>query len=164
MTTFEELVEVRGALKAFTQGHAQSVLEFYDAKEQRFNVDAAGSDSKSSKTVRHLTSTLTCLESLRELFTDAINSKLTAEERSRLGESMPIDEDATFSDALQEMVADFAHQALDNPKDWNSDGAAFVYCRVRTLGSLLRMLDDMERLETIDLAQVRSLLDYAWAS
>lgn len=146
MTDFDDLVQLRARVREFTRAHTPSVTRFYDEEHLNFKV-ALDEDppGDSDKKVSHLTSTLTCLESLFDYNTDG-----------------PGEENKELDRFRRDTLEQFASNALDHPEDWRSDKAAQIYCRVRTIGALLRLppldLEDTQR-DTL-----RELVHEAWLS
>ena len=118
MSEFDELAGARGRIKAFVRRHQGSVESFYDGS-QTFNI-ALGTQRAPdpSRKVRGLTSTFTCLESLVEAADPQSNKQDRHNDLSRL--------------------KSFATLALANPEDWSSESSAWIYCRVRSLATIVR--------------------------
>lgn len=120
---FENLREARQALKDAVLVHRDSLLRFQAANEPWFHRDASLDPEPKQKTVRHLSTTASCLESLADIPSfqeeDIAQSDHAA---SRLKTLLPL----------------FAKAALAaDDEEWESEGAARVYCRVRTLPVIL---------------------------
>jgi hypothetical protein len=90
--------------------------------------------------VRHLTTTASCIESLYEL--------REPDQKSRQD--------------IQRLIDDFAMGALSRPTErWESEEAAYVYCRVRALPAII----DHASLGVLEAhaSKMAKLLEYAWA-
>jgi ATPase family associated with various cellular activities (AAA) len=133
---FSELARVRSEVRERTVNHAAALLHFRNGVDgSYFKTDghAQGGDPGDGQ-LHGITTTFTCLESLRE-----------AGEAGR-------DEVATA-------LTGFVQRALDSPEQWQSEGAAKVYCRVRGLAPLVNLYPNLscERLEVAG-----QLLNEAW--
>jgi hypothetical protein len=121
----------------FARGQIAGVSRFWDAadgvvfktEKDRTRADVADSSDATRRASAagrpyRLTSTVTCLESLLE----GPDSTDTA--------------DTDFSPSwTRDALATFMKRSLAMTEGWQSDGAAWVYCRVRTLGGALRLID-----------------------
>lgn len=96
--------------------------------------------------VRGLTSTVTCFESLLE------------------APDWDKQNDNWENGYVRELLRGFVRQALTTPDDWKSDGAAWVYCRVRTLGGALRALRGTDDWSGVERENATDLLRQAWNS
>lgn len=64
-----------------------------------------------------------------------------------------------------EVLSSFISHALTTQEGWQSDDAAWVYCRVRTLGSAMRLLDvDSATWDDARRTNLRALIEQAWQS
>ena len=92
------------------------------------------------RVVKGLTTTFTCLESLLDgLYGDR--------------------QEGVHAETVQ-LLANFADKALDRKDDWQSEGAAKTYCRVRSLAPLFRHYRDLNG-PRLDAA--KTLLREAWS-
>lgn len=177
MTLFDDLVALRAELQEFSSSaHERSVRRFFNANNGWFDlfVDAPPRVDDERR-VRHLTTTTTCIESLFERMGDEESGRLpptiTVNQGGNGYCAVPsVEEDSGgaenegFKPDRQSMMVTFMAKALDRPKEWKSDDAAYVYCRVRTLGALLRLVrpQDLRELGRDD--AIRELVADAWAS
>lgn len=172
MPVLEDFATARKNAQEFTRGQTAGVTRFWDPLHQRFfrnerqrvHFDAVTGDSSATGTEdtqpavddgsgsrpkpKRLTSTITCLESLLE------------------GPDSSDDSGKDFSPAwAHRTLVDFMRVALTPMSQWESDEAAWVYCRARTLGGALRLIDggitvfDEEQQQT-----ARQFLREAWDS
>lgn len=113
MLDFELLRDARRAVREFSVRHYPSVAAFHPSGRPWFNV-AEGDDDDGAGRIPHRTTGATCLESL---------SDLRASDTSAL---------------IDEVAPLFAQRLLVEQFDyWTSDGAAFVYSRVRSLPAII---------------------------
>ncbi len=180
MAGIDDLVTLRAELQEFTRpSHEPSLRKFYDPAHGWFNLKLNSEDSEHDEagdSPRHLTTTMTCIESLYERTEhdpriDELPPVLSQqgsglECTSEIGEQGDDGDTDSQGDRLDRhaILLQFAAKALKRPADWKSDKAAYVYCRVRTLGSMLRLLssDDLTALNQADC--IGQLLEDAWAS
>lgn len=186
MVPFDELIRFRSELREFTRDHEASVQTFYNSGAGWFELSRSDGEfpDPGERPVRHLTTTVTCLESLYE-------RPESAPELSKLppfvcGHGECDEPDATAPEGAAAGVGGgagtgsaeatgevpsrraqllrFAEVAAANPERWKSDDAAYTYCRVRTLGAMLRLLTagDVDELRAGE--AFRSLAAEAWAS
>lgn len=137
MLEFSELVRIRGELKDSIFDHIPSVLYFENTQESSFfktKRDADEATGVGDGKLHGITTTFTCVESLYD-----------AGQEGR--------------DHALRLLKQFTPRALSAPKEWQSEGAAKVYCRVRALAPLLRLHPD---LTADDLTVVGKLLNEAW--
>src|SRR5437660_558117 len=139
-----ELRRERRALAAAVQLH-QTTIERFAAPERSwflFNLSELerGLEDPPAGRPGHLTSSASCFESLAD--TDIANGRLPKEQ--------------------QERVTEFARSSLRaDPSEWKSEGAAYVYCRVRALPAILRFS------QSFDVAtgrRAKRLLEEAWST
>src|SRR5687768_7162472 len=110
---FEALRRERKEIGELTRLHAASLRVFQNPKRAWFRLTPA--EEFTGKKLAHLSSTATCIESLADL---------------------PLGEDQ----GVEDIVVAFAKAALRAADErWQSEGAAKVYCRVRTLPAILRL-------------------------
>lgn len=178
MTLFDDLVALRAELQEFsTSAHERSVRRFFNADHGWFDLFAdPPARADDGRQVRHLTTTTTCIESLYERMAqleqvDKLPPTIEGDEGSdglRVVESLDIREDHAENDALapsrRSMLMAFVAKALDSPKEWKSDDAAYVYCRVRALGAMLRLLTSEDIVELGRNDAIHELVADAWAS
>lgn len=113
---FEQLRRERVALHNAVLQHPASLKRFHPEGQSWFKLTPEEPLDSSGEGVRHLSTSASCIESLHD-----ISSQWRSPEED--------DELNRLSDA-------FAKGALER-KDWESDGAAWVYSRVRTLPIIL---------------------------
>jgi ATPase family associated with various cellular activities (AAA) len=137
MLDFEPLRDARKAVREFSARHYASIEAFRAVGKPWFKVQRNDPDHGNDR-VHHRTTVATCLESLA-------------------------DADSTNARALiDEIAPEFASRALQEPFDnWKSDGAAFVYSRVRTLPAILQFAPETAK-EHAD--RIREHLDFVWAN
>lgn len=103
--------EIRARLQEFCRPHFRSVRAFRAPKHDSFRVTESETFECEPLSVRHLSTTATCIESLL---------------------ACPVEKDDR--EALEKLARGFAARALERPTDkWLSEGSAPVYCCVRTL-------------------------------
>lgn len=140
---FEELRFERQALNDAVARHHASVSLFQHPARPWFRQHTE--EPPTDDPVRHFTSSATCIESLHDVPDDY---------RAANGAS-------SRHDARAQLAADFAKVALDaSAGRWQSDRAAHVYCRVRTLAPILRYapVDDIAARGDA----IRSHIRYVW--
>ncbi|WP_155943154.1 ATP-binding protein [Mycobacterium sp. 141] len=174
----EDFATARKNAQEFTRGQTAGVSRFWDPRHSRFfrnekervDSDVVASDPSAAATdntqppentqppvddgppprpkPKRLTSTVTCLESLLE-----------APDSSE-------DSDKDFSPAwAHHALVDFMRLALTPMSQWESDEAAWVYCRVRTLGGALRLINGgITVFNAEQQATARQFLREAWDS
>lgn len=131
---FDKLRAERRAIVEYLRVHSASVLAFRNKDRAWFRLTAE--EPETEILIRHKSTTASCIESL----TDCPD---------------------TESDVRQQLIAEFAGTALSQPQEeWESEGAAPVYCRVRTLPALLKHAS-LELL-TAHADALRGHLDYMW--
>lgn len=153
-TTLDTLASLRRDLQQFCRLREASIWSFYDGDTGGFRLtldDCASTGTTIQeigvppKGVRHLTTTLTCFEALAE--GPLTDSQLSALETPEAAPHLDLTHDAGQLTTLPEVVRRravlrrYVDAALKHPSDWYSDGAAYVYCRVRALGALSRLLE-----------------------
>lgn len=135
--TFEELRSARASLVELTRFHAQSVMWFKHESRPWFCLTSEEKiRGPSMLPLRHLTTSASCIESMH---------------------TVPDYRDRPNVVAL---TAKFAGAAFANLGKWESDGAARVYCRVRTLPVLLRLAP--EDVLVKNLSRILELITFAW--
>lgn len=164
MLTFAELRAARAELNDFTLRHEPSIRHyrhesgpwFYLTDDERRQEAAprsppdghpgapalahGGGDPRLPSKVRHLTTTASCIESLYDLREYSENQALE----------------------LQTLVDEFALGALSrDPTEWESEDAAYVYCRVRALPVIIDRASPALLREHSGV--IGDLVDYAWA-
>jgi hypothetical protein len=131
-----ELARARSELREAAADHVPSIEFFRNAGDSSFYktakhvAEAAAPDGE----LHGITTTFTCIESLNAAGAEGVA-------------------------LAQDTLANFVPFALAHPDEWESEGAAKVYCRVRALTPLIALspaLDDTAK-ETI-----AGLLNYAW--
>lgn len=136
---FEELAKSRADIQKFVVRHFESIDSFYDSDTESYRVLVDQSRPLSAdRVVQGLTSTYTSLESVLEGGA-TLDQKRSAE--------------------LQRRLEEFTVKALQNPKDWKSEGSAWAYCRLRSLGAAVRHCPEVLADQPVN---VRYLLDPIW--
>lgn len=145
---FEELVEARHFAQEFVVDHQVSVMAFNDAGGTgwfRHASDSTIEPPSEERPVRHITTGLTCWESLLE------NRRRLRIDGSALAQYQ----------ARIASLNEFAELALSHPKQWKSENSGFMYCRARSFGVITRYgRTAAERVST----NARNLLDQLWTS
>lgn len=137
MLDFEALRESRKAVREFSGRHYASIEAFRAAGRPWFKVQRSDPEHGNDR-VHHRTTVATCLESLAD--SGASNARVL----------------------IADVGPEFAARALQEPFDnWKSDGAAFVYSRVRTLPAILHFAPDAAKEHA---AGIHDHLDFIWAS
>jgi len=184
----EQLSALRHDVQQFCRRRNDSIWRFYDGDHGWFRLsldsrpvdtvedaESAGEPSDPKKNVEHLTTTITSLEALAEAaLTDA---QIDARSRTaNRGAGIPTLADINALDSpdnaddvravlrSRAVVRRFVELALQNPQDWRSDGAAYVYCRVRTIGAASRLLDADDVVFARNRKNLRKLVEQAWNS
>jgi DNA polymerase III delta prime subunit len=136
MPEFELLREARHEVGKLVTGHHRSLREFRAQGKAWFKLFV--DEEIEDKEVRHKTTTASCLESLDDTARDDMKAR----------------------ELIDEIAPRFATAALGQEDDeWESEAAAYVYCRVRTLPAILRFAPDVaDRHAT----RVAALVDYVW--
>jgi len=165
--SLDDLRSVRDALQEFCRLDAASIWKFHVAENSWFGLslnDSAHQETDANKHVAHLTTTLTCLEALGDRPVSDADIQLLSQLSTvqALGSDVSIDASPVHKQYV--VTRRYADLALQYPGEWRSDGAAFVYCRVRTLGALLRLLPSDDPILTSRAEQIRLLLAQAWSS
>jgi hypothetical protein len=113
--TFEGLRDARREVASFTPTHRRTLEVFRAPGHAWFKLFP--NEPIEDKPVRHKTTTASCLESLDDTALD----------------------DADARALIQEIAPAFADAALNQEDDdWESERAAWIYCRVRALPAILR--------------------------
>lgn len=126
--SLDELIERRSALQVALAVHEASLQAFRPTDGGvSFRItlleELAGDPGRGKP--RHLTSTASCFEALADVHPGTGGVFPQPDERDEPGWGT--------------LAEGFARRALETPgKDWLSDGAAHVYCRLRTLPMVLR--------------------------
>jgi hypothetical protein len=153
----EDLALVRRELAELLRLQETSILYF--ARTDVGDEDSAGPGSffrtvedrreQAAATGSRLTTTVTCIESLLEVPRWKIRS--------------PDADPSALLNRLESFVT--RHLDSDDPEHvWMSDDAAWVYCRVRTLGSYLRLSEAVAQPEYAHSAKVLERATEAWES
>lgn len=128
---FDSLCTEREALRNYVLVHAKSLRAFKEERKPWFRPQQSPDERRrgARRNVRHLTTTASCLESLADVPTygdkDPPPSPPNAKE-------LEVDR--------RQMIEHFAQSALSAEQgDWQSEGEARVYCRVRALPVILRL-------------------------
>jgi len=163
-----ELAELRRDLHEFGKRRRSSIRAFYDTERGWFKLTREGTPS-GDKVVQHLTTTMTCLESLHETPLDdeelAIAAGLQHDAEPKHPSTTPEHNDSTDHVTWMHAASrSYVDLALQHRLDWKSDGAAFVYCRVRTLGAMGRLLAPDDPLLRKHADALKQLLQDAWKS
>lgn len=148
---------LRAELRQYVTIHHDSLVWFYNEATKGFfrtadvrrkavvggavPVQPEGEERGDGRVITGLTTAFTCYESLL---------------------------DATHSEAqlkrltiIRGQLSDFANRALERPQDWESEGAAKTYCRVRSLAPLFRHCPDLDAEKE---STTETLLREAWAA
>jgi len=136
MLSFEELTEARHSLQSFCFLHEPSLLRLQSGVSFKLlpTEEELGNDE-----VRHLTTTATCLSSLIDC--------------------PPRFQTAEFK-RVKDLQSKFADKALVRPfKDWISEGSAGVYCRCRTLPTVIEFSTNFDKRIKKHIAAILSQLD-----
>lgn len=182
-TSLHELAALRDAVQRLCQRRDASVWAFYDPEVGGFGLarDPVASSTAASgtpKQVAHLTTTLTALEALDEApltdkQIDAVDTTIDNSVIPALSDIRALDDgdDKTPEQAALDLVLRriavtrrYVDRALQNPQDWRSDDAAYVYCRVRTLGAAARLLKPNDPVFANNRDNLKRLVAQAWAS
>lgn len=138
----DELRRLRRELNDAVLVHAESVRVFREANKPWFRLTIAGEREKAKLQPRHLSTTASCLESLRDC---------------RPAEHRLVDR------ADDELASSFGSGALkvspNNKENWQSEDAAYIYCRVRTLPAIIEMAPEAA---TKYQAKLRLLIQQVW--
>jgi hypothetical protein len=138
---FDELRDERLTLNNEVLQHLPSLNRFRPGELPWFKlVPEEPSGGSDPGTVRHLSTSASCIESMHDLAPQLQNAEQVAD--------------------LEKLTGDFAEGALRR-SDWQSDEAAFVYSRVRTLPIILA-LAPAEALKGYESA-IAEHVSYAWA-
>lgn len=121
MLSFEELTEARRSLQSFCLLHVPSLLSLQSGISFKLEPDEK---ELSSETVRHMTTSATCWNSLFDCplryVADGFDVKFKSAETLR---------------------STFAQQALQRPEsEWKSEESAVIYCRCRALPMIVDSL------------------------
>lgn len=148
MTDLDNLARARRDLQELVLVGEKSIRNFYDEAQGVFAVTdderKRGVDpDEKQRDIRRITTTITCLEAILD------SPEREWSEKDRAWASTRF---KTFTAA-----------ALNNPDDWVSENAAKVYCRVRTLGSMLRLEPTLTG-DSAKAVPVTKLLSEAWES
>lgn len=137
MTDFDLLRTSRKEVAEFVRLHAPSVGAFRAAEHDWFKIDAE--EPSVDVPVSHKTTTASCIESLADLAA------------------------AGHGNSVVPLATAFASHALDqSPDNWQSEGAAWVYCRARTLPAILAYAE----LETLQSRTdvLRDHVEFVWGN
>jgi ATPase family associated with various cellular activities (AAA) len=138
MLDFEALRAGRKAIREFSVRHYASVAAFRVDGLPWFDVEEPIENPGDDGGAHHRTTVATCLESLLD---DG-----SVEARRLIDEVAPV----------------FVTRALREPfNEWKSDGAAFVYSRVRTLPALIEFAPEQAAAEATAL---KEHLEFVWAN
>lgn len=149
---FNLLCTERDALRRFVLVHADSLFAFKEDEHPWFRQQEAD-DEPSSREVRHLTTTASCLESLADVPVYDVKDDDPPPPAPRIGEKV--------RQELEKISQGFAIAALNaKKKEWQSEGEARVYCRVRTLPAILQFATE-ETLVNLS-ASVEGHLSFVW--
>ncbi|HEX8647327.1 MAG TPA: ATP-binding protein [Thermoleophilaceae bacterium] len=144
MLKLAELARERKELRDAVKLHEQSLEQFWPRNHEWFGLDQSERKSPPSDRPdgrpRHLSTSASCYESLAD--------------QNLAGAGLP--------HRWVSHAAAFSIRALEAPAEaWRSEGAAEVYCRVRTLPAVLRFA---ERLDGELGTAAAKLLEEAWSS
>jgi hypothetical protein len=150
--SFGSLCAERDALRNFVLVHADSLLAFKEREQPWFRQQEAD-DKPDSRQIRHLSTTASCLESLSDVPVYDPDGKDPPPPAPTNGKDV--------KEKLASYSSDFATAALQaKDSEWQSEGAASVYCRVRTLPAILRLApkDSLQPFE----AKLKRHLRFVW--
>lgn len=167
--SLDELRAVRQDLQEFCRLDVESLWKFYVPDKAWFGLsldEGAQQEPNSETNVVHLTTTLTCLEALgdRPLSDGDIRGMAELSSQKALDTDRAAIGGLPAHERQYVVLRQYADLALQHPGEWRSDGAAFVYCRVRTLGALLRLVRRDDPILANRAAAVKLLLSQAWWS
>jgi ATPase family associated with various cellular activities (AAA) len=133
---FEELRTERDALRSYVLSHADSVFAFRAEGHPWFRRQEKPDESDSPRKIRHITTTASCIESLHDVpLYEGDDPPAPCPAGAEKAEKIKADRDA--------ILAEFTKAALEADADeWQSEMAAKIYCRVRTLPVLLRHAEE----------------------
>jgi len=137
---FPELARVRGELRESVVNHVESLKFFRNEGDNSFlkTVADVANPQPDDGRLHGITTTLTCAESL-------------------------YDQGLAGQNECRTVLEGFVPRALASPREWESEGAAKVYCRVRALAPLLQLSAALSPLNPSDLGAASKLLNEAWA-
>jgi ATPase family associated with various cellular activities (AAA) len=129
---FDSLCAEREALRGFVGVHPTSIEAFREEEKPWFRrQEALDRPEDSERTVRHLTTTASCLQSL--------NDVPLYEGMKKPPAPCPADSEG-IGDRLRRISDDFTTALLDaNPTEWKTEGQPLVYTKVRTLPIVLQL-------------------------
>lgn len=134
MLSFEELTDARRLLQSFCLQHIPSLLSLQSGISFKLLPDEP---SLGKKKVRHLTTTATCLSSLRD---------------------SPLKSSPQDWERVNDLQIKFSKKSLARA-DWTSEGSAGVYCRCRALPTVLNALSSFDKRIEKHLKAILSQLD-----
>ena len=135
MLSFDALTEARGRLQVFCLSHVPSIMSQRSGISFKLFPDE---DELSSRRVRHLTTTATCLSSLLDC-----PPRLAPE---------------GFDREKDRLCSDFATKALQR-RLWKSEGSAGIYCRSRALPLVIRYSSSINEMIEEHIEAILSQLD-----
>lgn len=152
MAQLEDFSAARVRVQDFLRVQRASIRFFWDnVDEVFFRTFADKEDAPTTRVktegVHRLTSTVTCIESLLEAPASDVR-----------------DGEAWTNAHGEQVLQDFMSHALTTTEGWQSDSAAWVYCRVRTIGCALRLLGANETWDAPRRNILKQLLTEAWKS
>jgi ATPase family associated with various cellular activities (AAA) len=149
---FEQLRAEREDLRNYVIDHADSILAFKETGHPWFRREERADSVDSKRKIRHITTTASCIESMHDVPV-----------YDGGGPPPPCPpEPGPIRDERDAVLAKFTQAALEaDEKEWQSEEAARVYCRVRTLPVLLRLGEEktLEQFGPIILAHLKRALE-----
>jgi len=129
---FEKLRAERDALRNYVLDHADSVFAFEENGHPWFRRQEKPDKPDSSRKIRHITTTASCIESLHDV---------PLYDGGRPPPPCPPDPDP-IKKRRDEIAKEFTRAALKaENKEWQSEMAAGIYCRVRALPVVIRLAE-----------------------
>lgn len=149
---FEQLRAEREDLRSYVIDHADSILAFKDADHPWFRREEQLDSDDPKRKIRHITTTASCIESMHDV---------PLYDGGGPPPPCPPNPDA-ISKERDTILTEFTRAALEaSDEEWQSEAAAKVYCRVRTLPVLLRLGDEktLEQFGSVILAHLKKALE-----
>lgn len=149
---FEQLRAEREDLRNYVIDHADSILVFKEEEHPWFRREELPDSVDSQRKIRHITTTASCIESMHDvpLYDGG-------------GPPPPCPPSPTeLRGERDAILAEFTQAALEaGDEEWQSEEAARIYCRVRTLPVLLRLGDGktLKRFRTVIRAHLEKALE-----
>lgn len=129
---FEQLRAERDELRNYVIDHADSILAFKEEGHPWFRREERPESKDPDRKIRHITTTASCIESMHDV---------PLYDGGRPPPPCP-PKPVGIRKQRDAVLAEFTEAALEAGDDeWQSEEAAKIYCRVRTLPVLLRLGD-----------------------